>query len=1047
MTTQDASRSYRHSGFFVIRTPLLPFHILTDLCPGPSLSSEASYEADRQLVRSRLRALMARPEIREAMLVASPSLDQHVDKWLNEPDTPRGLKVERSLIRYLYRMAGRATPFGLFAGCSLGSIAAETDLRVCGTSGYSRHSRLDMDLVFALTESLGRDPAVRDTMRYWPNSGLYKLAGQWHYVRSKLQNGARSYHLIEVEADEALEAVLARAGRGATTAELSATLVHLIDDLSVDEARDYLNELVDTQVIVSDFTPGLTGGEPLAGLVAQLEAAGVFPHVTQSLKAAAASLARLDQSGFGNTRADYEAIASGLRDLPTPIDSSRLVQVDMSGPSTAVLSEAIVDELLKSVEFLHAVTLTGPDPFAGFRDRFKERYERQEVPLCEALDEELGIGFEIGDPPTPTWTPFETVLLRKLEAARQTGATEILLDHSDLPPLRSPRPPLPAAFHVLACVSGVSSAAVRAGELEMLLHYAGGPSGGRMLGRFCHSLPGLTQHLEDHLRAEEALDADAIFAEVVHLPEGRLGNVICRPVLREYEIPYLGASGVAHSHQISVNDLTIQVWGDEIVLRSRRLDRRITPRMTTAHSFSNKKNLTIYRFLCGLQSSRLTSGVAFSWGHLENSTHLPRVRVGRTIVSLAKWRISRLELKAAFDAKGAALFAAVQELRRLRRLPRFVEIADGDNKLPIDLNNVLSVDSMIALLRKRSEGRLTEMFPEPQRLCASGPEGSFVHEIVVPVTATTARPGRQQPVRHENAVRRVFPPGSEWLYIKLSTGISSGDRLLSDVAGPVIRSALKAGNADSWFFLRYADPEWHIRLRIHGDPVALAETVIPELHAAWRPWVEDGRLWRVQYDTYQREVERYGGPEGVLLAEQIFAIDSDWVLEILEFAQNSDNPVSRLQLAMLGIDALQNDFGLEAAARIRVLQGAETSTDNTAGSSAHHQLNDRFRQERKTIERVLGGGAEDTLGPAMAATRRRSHRMAPLVAALRSLEAAGNLAIAADLLIGHFIHMSVNRLSPSSSGVDLERLSCALLRRYHESALARARRERSRETT
>ena len=68
------------------------------------------------------------------------------------------------------------------------------------------------------------------------------------------------------------------------------------------------------------------------------------------------------------------------------------------------------------------------------------------------------------------------------------------------------------------------------------------------------------------------------------------------------------------------------------------------------------------------------------------------------------------------------------------------------------------------------------------------------------------------------AVRRRFPPGSEWLYAKLYTGAATADRVLRDVVGPVTRSALRAGAVDGWFFIRYGDPDWHLRWRLHGDP-------------------------------------------------------------------------------------------------------------------------------------------------------------------------------------------------------------------------------------
>src|SRR5262249_25021304 len=116
------------AGFFALRTPLLPFATLTACGDGlrtpvaPDEAVDDALDADRRRLRERLFALVARPEIREALFVASPSLDESLAAWHAQPDGERGQKVERAVVRYLARMAGRPTPFGLFAGCSVGVL-------------------------------------------------------------------------------------------------------------------------------------------------------------------------------------------------------------------------------------------------------------------------------------------------------------------------------------------------------------------------------------------------------------------------------------------------------------------------------------------------------------------------------------------------------------------------------------------------------------------------------------------------------------------------------------------------------------------------------------------------------------------------------------------------------------------------------------------------------------------------------------------------------------------------------------------------------------
>src|SRR5262249_25888223 len=245
-------------------------------------------------------------------------------------------------------------------------------------------------------------------------------------------------------------------------------------------------------------------------------------------------------------------------------------------------------------------------------------------------------------------------------------------------------------------------------------------SGAAWLGRFCHADPNLHRFVGEHVRDEEALQPDTLFAEVVHLPEGRVGNILSRPVLRGYEIPYLGDSGAPPDRQIPVTDLVLSVRHGRLVLRSASLDREVVPRLTSAHGFS-RESLGVYRFLCALQHQGIAARLFLDWGVLRSSPFLPRVTAGRLILSLARWRIEKEELQRFDEAHGTELFREIQRWRSYRRLPRWVALADGDNTLPVDLDNVLSVEAFVSIVKQRQEATLVELFPEPSELLARGP--------------------------------------------------------------------------------------------------------------------------------------------------------------------------------------------------------------------------------------------------------------------------------------------------------------------------------------
>src|SRR5207253_2650131 len=131
----------------------------------------------------------------EALYVASPELDGQIAAWGSDPETQAGVGVERALVRYVSRMAGRSTPFGLFSTVAVGTVGP-THLNIAPRAEAWRHTRLDNDFLFALCQDLGRDRAIRAHLQYRPNTSLYVAADRLRYAEARQFGRHRSYHLV-----------------------------------------------------------------------------------------------------------------------------------------------------------------------------------------------------------------------------------------------------------------------------------------------------------------------------------------------------------------------------------------------------------------------------------------------------------------------------------------------------------------------------------------------------------------------------------------------------------------------------------------------------------------------------------------------------------------------------------------------------------------------------------------------------------------------------------------------------------------------------------
>lgn len=111
--------------------------------------------------------------------------------------------------------------------------------------------------------------------------------------------------------------------------------------------------------------------------------------------------------------------------------------------------------------------------------------------------------------------------------------------------------------------------------------------------------------------------------------------------------------------------------------------------------------------------------------------------------------------------------------------------------------------------------------------------------------------------RNRHNVRDIFP-GERWLYLKIYGGVNMCDILLVKTIYPLIKSMLRHGLITRWFFIRYGDPEFHLRVRVDLKDEERLAIVLQSFNKKLLPLCRQRRLYKVVVDTYERELERYG---------------------------------------------------------------------------------------------------------------------------------------------------------------------------------------------
>jgi thiopeptide-type bacteriocin biosynthesis protein len=899
---------------------------------------------------------------RTALYLASPQLyNLLVAKQFDfKALTP---KEQFSIKRYYNRMCFRPTPFGSFSSFTLASWGPDELIRL-DEQNAKLHLNIDQEIVLHLADRLiGSD---LENYIFIANPTLYNSGKEFRFIKTNYSED-RKKTLFDLESYEynALTSALINFCMGNFRPGLKMmAFMTEISGCNLEVAKDYLSFLVDAQLIIHRGATNIIGEDYLHRLLNQPEiASSPFKQILFSTYQQLQTVPFPAVDPLIDLSALFEGLLLGSQKKPTNHFFYAGLERKVADGSLKIKYQQLIMDGLNALKVLNRAAQ--PLMLQQFIKDFKSRYDREKVPLLLAIDPETGIGYGPGIAP-----PSETELLRQINFSEPQKNNNMTLEWSDVhrlllqkwnKNLESTDPILLNEADLLLIPSSQElsspptlSVLFRVIDNTVYLETVGGVSATALIGRFTvwnKDVHNLSRQLAS---LEQSANPEVIFADIGQISDTHADNINRRNHSYNYEIPINSVSTLPFDYQIAPSDLWISVNGDELVLESKSLQKIIIPRLSSAYNYS-RNDLALYRILCDLQYQGLQGNYSFDMEQFfPGMAHYPRVVFKQTILCPAIWHISDQNLKELKSASIQESFNKFKLIKEKLKLPSVIALSMFDQQLVFNIDREEEVIFLIDCLKNMDRVAFHEYFLPTQPKATTNEGSPLVSQFIAFLykDETTYRVNRMADTIAKTKIKKEYILGSKWLYLKLYCNPSIANDLLVKKLLPLLKK-IDNGELLSWFFIRYRDSGYHIRLRLKVKEEYIGPVLIL-LKKRLEGSVHYHLIREYQADTYRREMERYG-PDIINLVESFFNVSSELVLHYLKITRLKSFSNTYYSLAFVSVANLLNSFLPDINIQITFLEQMVQTfySEFSSDKSLKVELDQKYREIKKEVAGLL----------------------------------------------------------------------------------------------
>lgn len=966
---------------FMIRTPAIPFCYLEEY----RNSNKDIYEfiSENEFLDN---------FFKNALLISSKSLYY---SYINKPE--KGKKYRnlcQGLLKYFIRASSRPTPYGSFANVSIGEFGKNTKIE----KEYEIIDiKVDTDWANGLIKKLEDDSTIFKNLSLRFNDTCYvsgdRLKNPYFANRGNLTNSSEEIKENSIRFTNLVKLVKNNSKKFIKYSDLYYIIKNEYEDVDDLLIHNTIQKLMENEYLFTNLRLPAYCSDILTYLIKILEKIIEARDITDSLKKLNFLFSEYKKNKDASTLEKIYNIMESLN------ESSNYIELNTGCKySSRILDSKLKDKIEK---FVNELTKISPEiKNYGFLNNFKNKFMDKyginvEVDLVEIIDENKFNGLAyLNDSFNPNEREKEIIKIikNKIESAIFNDK-EVYLLKDDFKDIDNSNLNLTKGFDLnLYIIKSKESYDLIVGP------NGGSPKEGSMFQRFSDSFvkEDFDEYNKIYKKSRELIQDNYIEVELRECTvSGRTSNVVNNTKNYEYYLP-IGLAGNKNKF-LMIDDLVIGLDDKEnFYIKSKALNKKL--KFIKDNMLNTRLNSKLYQLLYELSSLNEDVPVnrIFALG-TENYIYSPRIYFEGVIISLKKWKFDYLNLS---KEKYNDFKRDLLNLKKEYTMDDLVYLSENDNRLMLDLNREESLELLYSTYIKAGEIKLTEIEPGLKNSLVEDKKNRvYLNEFVFSFIQEEYKIANTSidSILNIEAKNKIFMPFQDgWIYLKL---YGLGNRInefltrhldiIDDIGNP------------TWFFIRYEDaygPHIRLRFKFKDQDEAL------EKFKTINKWLESlyaiNIINKVELDSYEREINRYGGEKLIQLFEEYSQISSELVIETLRDYKDID--IEKIYFYEI--------FNLYIAASHNLKDLFELLDRENIEKEFRKEYKEKRRELMSIGERILSlkYGDFESLKPYIQNTNRilKIYR-----GKIDYLYNENNLTNTNKMIIGSLLHMHCNRLT------------------------------------